>query len=243
MHVRRLVLAPLIVLLTGLLAPAEEFRGVIREVDPDHQEIVVEGRGRRARGLSLRFEVAGDSRIVLGRETGAFADLQPGERVRLSYEVRDGRRVCLSMTVHGVRKPATPPAAPGAGEGKPVPATDANTVAGSLIRVAVTEREVVVVSPGAGGVETETTLTVPDKVQITKDGKPAKLQDLKEGEQVTVKTEKQQGKTAAVSIQVGRGAAAAAPPAQRMDRIERLRMLLKLADWALQQVQQYRQDK
>jgi hypothetical protein len=103
----------------------------------------------------------------------------------------------------------------------------------------------VVVSPAAGGVETETTLTVPEKVKITKDGKPMKLKDLKDGEQVTVKTEKQNGKAAAVAIQVGRAAAAAPaqPQPQRMDRIERIRMLLKLADWVLQQAQQNRQDR
>jgi hypothetical protein len=246
MNRRSLFLAPLVVLFTGLLACAEDFRGVIREVDPDHQEIVVEGRGRRARGQSLRLEVTRDSQIRLGigRGAGAFADLQPGEHVRVSFEVRDGRRVCLSMTVRGLRTPAAPPAAPPNGSDRPAPAGDANTVAGSLIRVAVTEREIIVVSPGAGGVETETTLTVPEKVQITKDGKPVKLEDLKEGEQVTVKAEKQKGKMAAVSIQVGRAAPAAAAAApQRVDRIERLRMLLKVADWLLQQAQEYRQNR
>ena len=52
-------------------------------------------------------------------------------------------------------------------------------MSGSLIRVALTDREIVVISPGAKGEEDkETTIQVPEKVQITEGKKALKLDDL-----------------------------------------------------------------
>ena len=68
---------------------------------------------------------------------------------------------------------------------------------GVLQRVALTDREIVVIGPGAKGEpELESILTVPEDARITKDAKPAKLEDLKEGERVVVRTEKRGDKMA-----------------------------------------------
>ena len=227
MWTRCCALAPFVVLVLGVTASAEEIRGVISKVDAKRGDVVIEGRGHRARGLVINFDVEKDTRILFGREEGDVSDLQPGEHVRLSYETRAGRRVATLIRVHGGR-----PKDAGVAE---TVATDPNTVTGGLIRVAVTDREIVVVSPAAKGEEEkETTIQVPEKVEITEGKKALKLDDLKEGERVAVKTEKKGGKLSAVSIRVG-GAAATAPLTDRQARIERLRQLLKLADWLLQQ--------
>jgi len=231
MLTRGSALAPLVVLALGLTAWAEDIRGVISKVDAKRGDVVLEGRGRHGRGLVINFDVEKDTRILFGREPGDVSDLQPGDHVRLYYETRDGRRVAMLIKVHGARpKSAAAAAAPAA-------PSDPNTVTGSLARVALTDREIVVISPGAkGGEEKETTIQVPEKVPITEGKKALKLDDLKEGQGVSVKTEKKDGKLAAVSIQVGGAAApAAAPQSPRQARIERLRQLLKLADQLLQQ--------
>ncbi len=228
--------AGLFMLTIAGLAAAEEFRGVIGKVDAGKNEMIVEGRGR-TRGLALGFALDADTRIMVGRDKGAVADLQPGERVRLVYEIRDGKRRALSVTVQSlVRKPAGsptegPPAAPAA--------SGENTVAGSLVHVGLTEREIVVISPGPKGAkDLETTLLVPADVKITKDQKPLKLEGLKEGEGVTVRTEKRDGKLVAAAIQMGAGATTAMKPAPDNERIQRIRRVLQMADWFLQQLEE-----
>jgi hypothetical protein len=138
------------------------------------------------------------------------------------YEFRDGRRVALGVTVHGALiREAMKPAPTG-------PAGDKDTVAGTLARVAFTEREIVVVTPGARGADSETTFAVPEGTAITRDQKPVKLDDLKEGEKVAVRGAMKDGKRVAQSIEVG--AVARNAPAGRDARIERLRQLLHQID-------------
>jgi 3-dehydroquinate synthase class II len=215
-------LAPLVVLSISLTSFADEVRGIISKVDSSGKQIVLEGRGRGARGVALTLDLQKDTQIRFGSEAGEPSDLQPGEHVRVFYEVRDGKRVALAVTVRGAKKKTAP-----------VPSGD-NAVTGTLARVAVSDREIVVIGPGAKeGTDTETTFSVPEKAQITRDGKPIKFEDLKEGEQVAVKAEEQGGKKEAQSIQVG----AAKPPAvTAQQRIERLRAALKVADWLLGRV-------
>src|SRR5262249_52953268 len=152
---------------------------------------------------------------------------QPGDRVRLHYENRNNQRVALSITDLSLlprlpaggnagpeRVPAPAPAekAP-AGNAAPPSPLPANTIAGRLARVGLTEKEIVVLAPGAQGTkETETTLLIPANVKISKDQKPLKLEELKEGEQVTVRTEKRDGHLVAAEIQTGGTASAAMPP-------------------------------
>jgi Cu/Ag efflux protein CusF len=230
-------------LIIGGLAAAEEFRGVIGKVDAGKNEMIVEGRGR-TRGLSLGFALDPDTRIMIGRDKGELADLQPGDRVRLVYEIRDGKRRALTVTVQSLlRKPAGTPteAAPAAAPA----ASGENSVAGSLAHIGLTEREIVVLSPGAKGEkDLETTLLVPADVKITKDQKPLKLEDLKEGEGVTVRTEKRDGKLVAATIQLGApatttsGSTTAMKPMPDNNRIQRMRKVLQIADWFLQQLEE-----
>jgi hypothetical protein len=244
----------LILLTTSAPLLAEEFRGVIGKVDSEKKVLMVEGRGR-TRGIALTFSVDGDTRITVGREPGQLADLQPGQRVRIVYEIRDRQRRALSVTAPnliqralnaGNEATAASPATPGVPAAPGIPAAPAaageNAVAGRLAHVGLTEREIVVVGPGSKGEkDLETTLLVPNDVKITKDQKPLKLEELKEGEGVTVRTEKRDGKLVAAAIQLGAAATATTsmkPPAPENNRIQRIRKVLQVADWFLQQLEE-----
>jgi hypothetical protein len=211
-------------------AAAEEVRGVLSRFDPARRELVLEGRGRRARGLALTFTLAPEAQVLLGRKPGELADLQPGVRVTVLYEARDGRNVVQAVTVHGALLREAMKAAPPA---------DGNGIAGKLIRVALTEREIVVVGPGPRGDETEVTFAVPKPTVITRDRKPIQFEDLKEGDRVVVHGELRDGKRVAQSIQIGEGVAMSARDV-RNERIERLRQLLRLADQLLEMAQEKR---
>jgi hypothetical protein len=253
MQIKRNFIAAIItVLISAALGRADEFRGKITKVDTTKMEVVVEGRSGAARGLALGFAVNPDTRIQLGREPGKLEDLQAGDRVRLFFENRNNQRVALSITDLSFRPKAglggsapadnapNQPPAPAAG---PNPALGSNAIAGRLIRVGLTEREIVLLSQGSqGGKEAETTLLVPSDVKITRDQKLVKLEDLKPGEQVTVRTEKREGHMVAAAIQSGGSVTATAPsPPSENRRIERIRQVLKLADWILQQVEEQRE--
>jgi hypothetical protein len=216
----------LCLLITGGATRAEDTRGVIAKVDPAKKELLIEARGKGVRGLPMTFALGSDTEILVDRKPGTSADLRPGARVRVLYEMRDGKRVALAITAHGGTKPSGPAAMP----------TDDKTVAGKLIRVALTDREIVVLTPGPRE-EIETTLTVPENAEIKMDQTAIKLEDLKEGERVVVRTDKRDGKLIATSILVG----GVAPAGDR--RIERLRQLLKLADELLQKAEQERNRK
>jgi len=224
--------AALVIRMAASAATANEFRGVVSKVDSESKELVVDGRGPGARGLSLGFSIGADTRIQVGREPGKLSDLQPGERVRLLYEVRDGKRVALAITATSLGKK------PAAGANPAAPAATApDTLTGSLARVGLTEREIVVIGPGPKGEkEVETTLLVPKDVKVNKEQKAANFEDLKEGDSVTVRMEMRGGKLTAAAIQTG----GTAPPraATENKRIERIRQALKLADWILQQMEE-----
>jgi Cu/Ag efflux protein CusF len=243
-----------------VISRADEFRGKITKVDPTKKEVVVEGRGS-GRGLALSFAVNSETRIQMGREPAKLEDLQAGDRVRLLFENRNNQRIALAINDLSLRR-LLPPADAGAGNAPPpppavpqAPAEQApagpNTVTGRLIRVGVTEREIVIVTPAAqGGKEAETTLLVPSDVKITNDQKTLKFEELKTGEQVTIRTEKRDGHLVAASIQSG-GQTTAAMPSQQNNpqnnpsdnrRIEKLRQALKVADWILQQLDQQRDE-
>jgi hypothetical protein len=132
------------------------------------------------------------------------------------------------------------PPVPGAG---PNAISGPNTLSGRLQRVGLTEREIVVISPAAQGAnETETTLLVPSDVKITRDQKALKFEELKTGEQVTIRTEKRDGHLVAAAIQAGGPVTAEmpSPPPPENRRIERIRQALKIADWLLQQMDEQR---
>ena len=233
---------------------AEEFRGRITKIDPARKEIVVEGRGP-TRGVALGFVLNTETRILFGREPAKLEDLQVGDRVRLSYENRDRQRVALSVTdlslLPRLAAPGNAPAPSAPADAVPAPSAPAanaptaptlgpNMIAGRLARVGLTEKEIIVIGPGAQGAkETETTILIPSDVRISKDQKPLKLEELKEGEQVTVRTQKRDGHLVAAEIQSGGPATAAMPSTPPENaRIQKIRQVLKMADWFLQQMEE-----
>jgi hypothetical protein len=174
----------------------------------------------------LPFAIAEQTQIQVGRQPAAFGDLQPGQTVRILYEVQDGRRVALGIAAHGIaKKPVAP-------SGEAV--VDPNGIRGALVRVAVSDREIVVMV-GVGGSEKEMTFQVAEPCKITKDGKPMAFDALKEGERVAVTVEKREGKDWAVAIQVGDKAAGSALAGH--SRVEKLRQILKMADAFLEQLE------
>ena len=242
---------PLLSFLATLLicAPSfsDEVRGVIDRVDPAKQELSIAVRGRGPRGRIFSFKLAKEAQIHAGRQSAQLSDVHPGDRVRVYFENRDGERVAVDVSIRGLLLRSAGPIVGGPIERSeelptptPVPA-DPNTVNGVLQRVALTDREVVIIGPGAKGEpELETTLTVGKETRITKDGKPIKLEGLKEGDRVVAHFQKRDDRMAADSITVGGKAPQGAPTAPPNDRIERLRQVLRLADYFLQQLAEQR---
>jgi hypothetical protein len=87
------------------------------------------------------------------------------------------------------------------------------------------------------GPKGEVTVAVPDKVRVTRDGKPITFDDLEEGERVAVQVERHDGRRTALAIRVGAGAAEASPAAaMRPNLIQRIRLGLRIADQILERV-------
>jgi hypothetical protein len=227
MRAKNCALSLLAVMLFAGGAAAAEIRGVVVRVNAAKKELAIEGRGKGVRGMVINFAFNDDTQILIDKQPGKAADLVPGKRVRVSFDVEDGRRVARSITVHGAAaaQPALLPAP-----------TDANAVAGTLRRVAYTDRELVLIHAGlkAGAAE-ETTVVVPEGARISRDQKPIRFEDLKEGEQAVVATEKKDGQLTAKLVQIG-AAAPTNPPERGERRIERIRQILKMVDEVLQQI-------
>jgi hypothetical protein len=208
---RGFVLTVLTTLTLAVTASAAEVRGVISKVDLDKNEILLEGRGKGARGRTFTFAIDQDTKVLFGDQAGTVKDLAPGKHVHVFYETRNDRTLALTIKGFALAAPATTAGAP--------PPADPNAVTGTLQRVAFTEREIVVVGPGSQGAETETTLRVPADVKILRGDKALAFDDLKEGERVAVTAEKRDGKRTAVAIQVGDAAPAKPQKESRLQRI------------------------
>jgi cold shock CspA family protein len=211
-------------------ASAEMVRGVVSRVDPDKQELQLEGRGRGVRGAVLTFTLSDKTSVLFGDQAGALSDLEPGRRVRIEYETTDAGRVAQAIHVLNGRRPAAvvasdvPPV-------PPVPA-DGDALTGVLRRVGYSDREVVLVGPGAKGTDAETTVVVPETAKIVIDGKEATLDDLKEGESAAVQVEQKNGRPSALSIQVGPDVATV-PETRRAKVIPKIRKALQMVDQLL----------
>ncbi len=207
------------VLIGGTAASAQELRGTVQRIDPQRGELSVQARGKGLRGFPILVAVDRETQVQIGRQPGAVADLKPGDRVRILYESRDGRRVALAIAARaGPRNGA-------------VPAADPDMVAGALRHVSVADREITVASPGPRGEDATATIRVPSGVPITRDDdKALRLEDLREGQPVAVHTEHRDGRLVATSIHVG-------APSDRGERIERIRNFLRMADFFLQQAE------
>jgi len=220
------------ILCLAFSATAAEVRGIVVKADAKNHQLVIEGRGRGLRGTELTFMLNKDTVIQNGTEPAQLSDLSPGKRVRVFYERQDGQRVALRITMPGGALAEALKQAPPAELAKPGP-NDANTVSGTLRRLALTDREIVVVrADPAGGPDIETTIFVPESAKIDKDGKAIRLEELKEGLQVSVKVEKDHKEIVAKSIQVG--AVVVSPkseaPANRGDAVKKARLVLKIID-------------
>lgn len=218
----RLPAAVVVAVLLGGCAAAEEVRGVIEKVDADKGELTIDARGRGVRGLVMSFALVKDTQVVFGRQEAAVADLKPGARAVIVYDTKNGRRIARSITVRG-SLPA---------KAEPVK-VDPNAVVGTIARISFTERELVVVGPGPGGMKTETLLTVPENASITRDRKAVKLDDIREGETVVARTTRRDDKTVVESMEVG---VQAKPLAADTQRIERVRAALRVVDFVLQRI-------
>ena len=140
-----------------------------------------------------------------------------GRRVRLDYEARDGKLVVTTIIAPPGARQVTPPAK-----------TADNAVTGTLQRVALTDREIVVIG---GDGKNETTFSVPESAKIVKNDKSVKLDDLKEGDKVAVAGEKRDGKRLASTIQVG---GSGLPAGNDKPRVARLRSILQMVDQFLE---------
>jgi hypothetical protein len=196
-------------LLLAALAQADEVRGVICKVDVDKKEILLEGRGRGVRGVILRFELDKDTRVVFGQAAGEPADLMPGKHVHVVFEMHGERAVALLIHAFG-----SPPA-------RTVPARG-DAITGTLQRVAVTDREIVVLGAGKDGPDTETTFAIAENTKITRGERTISLEELKEGESVAVTGEKRGSRWTATVVQAGGGARAASPAGPKGERLEKI---------------------
>jgi hypothetical protein len=226
MTTARCALALLTILALVLTSFGAEVRGRIARVDLEKNVIVLEPLLLR-RGEPMSLALDKDTQVLFGRQAGTSADLSEGRRARVEYELRDGRLIARAVHVVGAaptrRAMTLPP-----GEG----------LAGVLRRVALTDREIVIIGPGATGPETETTVAVPEGTKIFKDGKPVAFDDLKENDTVRAQVENRDGKLTAVLIQAG--PVAVAVTSQRQDLLPKIRGVLQMLDKILEQMEKSR---
>jgi hypothetical protein len=209
-------------------APVVEMRGIISRVDLEKKELEVDGRGS-TRKTAVILQLEKSTAVLFGTQQATLDDLPIGRRVRIAFEVREGKAVARIIHVNGP-KPAR----------RTTPETtrsDANTVAGTLRRVAVTDREIVIVGPGARGTETETTIRVPESTMIYRGEKSVTMRDLKEGEPARVKVSRRDGKLEAIEVQSGSGTAMTTTAKEKSTFVPRLRLALQTADWLLKMLE------
>jgi hypothetical protein len=231
MRNRSSILVLVLALAGAAPAGADEIRGIIVRVDLARQELQIEGRGLGKRGLALSFALGKDTKVSFGGEERTLRELNPGRRVRVTFDVKGDTRRALTVRVLGIRPVPRAEKMPAAGK---------DSVTGVLQRVSYAERELVLIGPGSKGPETETIIAVPRNVRVTQDGKVIPFEELKDGRQAVVRTAQRDGKLVAMSIQVG---APVPDEAERSNRLARLRRLLKIADQVLEAVEDLSADR
>jgi hypothetical protein len=224
-----LVAVPLLLLCTSVVH-AEQMRGVVTSLDLDKKELVLEGRGIGKRGKSFTFVLGKDLAVTWGDMAAGAADVCAGQNIRITYESKDGDSVAVQIQIQG-RRPAAKPK------------VDGDRVTGLLRRVGLTDREIVVASPGPGNKETYTTLPVADDAKIMRDGKEIAFDDLKEEERVSVKVEVRKEKKVAVVIEVGVPGKAMEAKPDEPSKLAKVRLILKIADTILEGIEKRQQKK
>jgi cold shock CspA family protein len=232
----RFSLSVLTALFAFSLASAEEARGRLARIDPDKKEMQLQIGGPLRGRAMLRLSLDAKTEIFVGGQAATLKDLTEGQRIHVVFQERDGKAVARSIHALGLRAMQQRPETP-----LPPPRKEGDGLTGVLQRVALTDREIVLIGPGAKGPQTETTFIVPEKTPILRDGKKIAFDDLKEGETASVQAESRKGRMTAKSIQVGKASAEvpaqpATPP--RRNLIPRLRRALQLADELLRQMEE-----
>lgn len=216
MGTQRMLVGMTVLLLGALDATAAEYRGILTRVDLARNEIAVEGRGPRARGMSMNFSLLPESQVRFGMQPGLPSELEVGRNVTIFHETRDGRNIANLIRVSGSRPAVATVQGP-------------NAITGTLRKVAVGEREIILVLPGEPGSEQETTLQVAENVQVSREGKAIRFEDLKVGDPVQVQTEQRASGLTAKVIQIG-----APPPVMTTDqKIAKVRQVLQQVDFVL----------
>jgi Cu/Ag efflux protein CusF len=214
--------ALLAVVLPALPGRAAEVRGVISKVNADKHELLLEGKSRGFRGTTVRFAVDADTKVRFGDEDGKLGDLDVGRRVVVTFDEQDGKKTALVIRAFGAKP-----------EGKTVGAVAGD---GGVVRlVSLTEREIVVTSGPESGGEKETVYSIPKDAKIVRNDKAITLDEIKEGEKVTVEADRRDGKEVARTVYVG-----AAPVAKKADRKAEL---MKWAQRFMQMTEQMRKDR
>lgn len=129
---QRLVAALVFALPT--VASGAEVRGVIAEIDLTRKQLVIDARGLGIRGTVMVFMLPDNVPVTHGQNAGKLADLGPGKRVRITYDVRDNKLVVtgihsidLGGIIQGVQQVI--PALTGQGQGGAAPAPNPPAVA------------------------------------------------------------------------------------------------------------------
>ncbi|MFL5244609.1 MAG: hypothetical protein ACJ8FY_21115 [Gemmataceae bacterium] len=202
---------------------AAEIRGVISKVDPEKNELILEGKGK-ARGHSYTFSWNKDTRVLFGSERFTADDLTVNRKAVITFDERDNKNLALIIKVAGPKP-----------EGRTL--TVADGPAATVKLIALSEREIVVASPSGQGGESEKTYVVPKDAKITRDDRAIQFEDIKEGDQVVVDAETQNGKDVARSIRIG----GKAPTAKKTDK--KPEDVMKWVRTILQRVEQARQNR
>ena len=156
MTTQRYALALMAGLTLAAAAPADVMRGVITHVDLDKKQLDLEGRGRGARNVRVTFALSDKTQVLFADQAGALADLEAGRRVRIEFDGKDYAAEIIRVIGRRPAEASVPDVPPV----PPVP-TDGDGLTGLLRRVGYSDREVVLVGPGANGAETETTVEAP----------------------------------------------------------------------------------
>ena len=79
MTTHRLALALIAGLTLAASAPADVIRGVITRVDLDKKNLIVEGRGKGVRRVSVSLGLTDKTEVLFGDQTAALSDLEKGQ--------------------------------------------------------------------------------------------------------------------------------------------------------------------
>lgn len=95
-----------------------EIEGTVKKVDPGQRTVQISSGILGIFGTTV--EVTGDTEIRVEGRKGSLADIREGEKVKASYEARQGKNVAKSLEVMPAeQKPAARPAPPAGAPGSP----------------------------------------------------------------------------------------------------------------------------